>query len=76
MSDLVGNPEDRFSRVAAQLMPVMYLVRLILRNLKVDDSGHYECEARNAYGIVRSNAFLVVKRGKYYSVRLQFQREG
>ena len=26
MSDLVGNPEDRFSRVAAQMFFLLYLV--------------------------------------------------
>ena len=33
MSDLVGNPEDRFSRVAAQIIPLMYILDFALRIL-------------------------------------------
>ena len=51
-------------------MSVFYITRLLLRNLKVTDSGHYACQAMNAYGIVSSNAYLVVKPGKYYSVQV------
>ena len=34
MSDLVGNPEDRFSRVAAQILPSLHAERIFVINLE------------------------------------------
>ena len=36
MSDLVGNPEDRFSRVAAHLLVMFSYDCIFLPNLKVE----------------------------------------
>ena len=51
MSDLVGNPEDRFSRAAAQLLQVQLLSKDCSA---LECSTHQYCHALHLHGTVQS----------------------
>ena len=59
MSDLVGNPEDRFSRVAAQMMPINVLVPILITSF-VTTAPHLRGRVGDSRAKVRGNYFSSV----------------